>query len=93
MDPAMTAIADIIAREILDSRGNPTVEADVILESGAHGRAGRGAVVSARNSQYRSAGTGRAQILVPVSVVRGCRTRRAIWTPAISRRCGAGQSG
>jgi enolase len=35
----MAAIADIIAREILDSRGNPTVEVDVILESGAMGRA------------------------------------------------------
>ena len=35
----MTAIVDIIAREILDSRGNPTVEADVVLESGATGRA------------------------------------------------------
>ncbi|MEO1422989.1 MAG: phosphopyruvate hydratase [Pseudomonadota bacterium] len=35
----MTAIIDISAREILDSRGNPTVEVDVILESGAMGRA------------------------------------------------------
>jgi len=35
----MTAIVDIYAREILDSRGNPTVEVDVILESGASGRA------------------------------------------------------
>src|SRR3954467_3718311 len=35
----MTAIADIIAREVLDSRGNPTVEVDVVLESGAVGRA------------------------------------------------------
>ncbi|APH54474.1 Enolase [Granulibacter bethesdensis] len=35
----MAAIADIIAREILDSRGNPTVEVDVTLESGAQGRA------------------------------------------------------
>ncbi|MFZ0693094.1 MAG: phosphopyruvate hydratase [Alphaproteobacteria bacterium] len=35
----MTAIIDIIAREILDSRGNPTVEVDVRLESGALGRA------------------------------------------------------
>lgn len=35
----MTAIIDIIGREILDSRGNPTVEVDVLLESGAHGRA------------------------------------------------------
>ncbi len=35
----MSAIADIIAREILDSRGNPTIEVDVVLESGALGRA------------------------------------------------------
>src|SRR6187551_3277545 len=35
----MTAIVDIIAREILDSRGNPTVEVDVHLEDGSVGRA------------------------------------------------------
>ena len=35
----MTAIIDIIGREILDSRGNPTVEVDVILEDGSMGRA------------------------------------------------------
>src|SRR5438445_2493353 len=35
----MSAIVEIKAREILDSRGNPTVEVDVILESGAIGRA------------------------------------------------------
>jgi enolase len=35
----MSAIIDIRAREILDSRGNPTVEVDVVLESGAEGRA------------------------------------------------------
>jgi enolase len=35
----MTAIVDIIGREILDSRGNPTVEVDVVLEDGAMGRA------------------------------------------------------
>ena len=35
----MTAITDIIGREILDSRGNPTVECDVLLESGVMGRA------------------------------------------------------
>src|SRR3546814_20136121 len=37
--PAMSGITDIVAREILDSRGNPTVEVDVHLESGAMGRA------------------------------------------------------
>ena len=36
----MTAIVDIIGREILDSRGNPTVEVDVVLEDGSKGRAG-----------------------------------------------------
>ena len=35
----MTAIADIVARQILDSRGNPTVEVDVVLENGSMGRA------------------------------------------------------
>jgi enolase len=35
----MTGIADIVGREILDSRGNPTVEVDVWLEDGAMGRA------------------------------------------------------
>ncbi len=35
----MSTIADIVAREILDSRGNPTIEADVVLDSGTIGRA------------------------------------------------------
>src|ERR1700678_2536637 len=35
----MTAIIDISGREILDSRGNPTVEVDVVLEDGSVGRA------------------------------------------------------
>jgi enolase len=38
-DRFMTAIVDIIGREILDSRGNPTVEVDVVLEDGSMGRA------------------------------------------------------
>src|SRR5688572_21392839 len=35
----MSSIVDVVAREILDSRGNPTVEVDVTLESGVMGRA------------------------------------------------------
>src|SRR6185503_8708366 len=35
----MSSIVDVVGREILDSRGNPTVEADVLLESGVMGRA------------------------------------------------------
>jgi enolase len=38
-EPTMTAILDIHAREIMDSRGNPTVEVDVLLEDGSFGRA------------------------------------------------------
>src|SRR4029434_6446658 len=35
----MSSIVDVVGREILDSRGNPTIEADVLLESGVMGRA------------------------------------------------------
>ena len=35
----MTIIVDVVAREILDSRGNPTIEVEVLLESGATGKA------------------------------------------------------
>ncbi|MDO9487058.1 MAG: phosphopyruvate hydratase, partial [Sphingomonadaceae bacterium] len=35
----MTAIVDIHARQILDSRGNPTIEVDLLLEDGSFGRA------------------------------------------------------
>src|SRR6188474_3666511 len=39
MEPSMTSIVDMIRREILDSRGNPPVEVDVVLEDGSLGRA------------------------------------------------------
>src|SRR3970040_1109051 len=48
----MSSIVDIVAREILDSRGNPTVEADVLLQSGAMGRA---AVPSGASTRSREA--------------------------------------
>jgi hypothetical protein len=35
----MSSVVDVVAREVLDSRGNPTVECDVLLESGVMGRA------------------------------------------------------
>ena len=53
----MSAIVDIVGREILDSRGNPTVECDVLLESGTMGRA---AVPS-------GASTGSREAIEPVS--------------------------
>ena len=58
----MSAIVDVIAREILDSRGNPTVEADVLLESGVMGRAAvpSGASTGAREAiELRDADAGR----------------------------------
>ena len=62
----MTAIVDIVGREILDSRGNPTVEADVMLEDGSKGRAavpsgastGTREAVELRDSEKRYLGKG-----------------------------------
>ena len=58
----MSAIVDVVAREILDSRGNPTVEADVLLESGVMGRAAvpSGASTGSREaSELRDGDAGR----------------------------------
>ena len=67
----MSAIIDIHAREILDSRGTPTVEAEVVLQSGAFGRAVRrgsdrykavARYSSAENhGSFAGAGAGRSQ--------------------------------
>ena len=57
----MTAIATIVGREILDSRGNPTVEVDVVLKDGAFGRAGvpSGASTGAHEAHELRDGGGR----------------------------------
>ena len=58
----MSAIVDIVGREILDSRGNPTVECDVLLESGTMGRAAvpSGASTGSREAiELRDGETGR----------------------------------
>ena len=58
----MSSIVDVVAREILDSRGNPTVEADVLLESGVMGRASvpSGASTGSREAiELRDADAGR----------------------------------
>ncbi|MGB2902159.1 MAG: phosphopyruvate hydratase [Candidatus Dechloromonas phosphoritropha] len=58
----MSSIVDVVAREILDSRGNPTVEADVLLESGIMGRAAvpSGASTGSREAiELRDADAGR----------------------------------
>src|SRR2546430_2404864 len=39
-EPVVASIEAVLARQILDSRGNPTVEVEVVLDDGSHGRAG-----------------------------------------------------
>jgi len=71
----MTAIVDIVGREILDSRGNPTVEVDVVLEDGAFGRAavpsgastGAHEAVELRDGGARYLGKGVAQAVEAVN--------------------------
>ena len=73
----MTEIVDILAREILDSRGNPTVEVDVTLEDGAFGRAAvpSGASTGAHEAVERRDGDkhryGGKGVLGAVSAVNG----------------------
>ena len=73
----MTEIVDIIAREILDSRGNPTVEVDVILEDGSVGRAAvpSGASTGAHEAVERRDGDkaryGGKGVLAAVDAVNG----------------------
>src|SRR6478609_5411423 len=72
---AMTAIVDITAREILDSRGNPTVEVDVRLEDGSLGRAavpsgastGKHEAVELRDGGARYGGKGVAKAVAGVN--------------------------
>ena len=79
----MSVIIDVVGREILDSRGNPTVEVDVLLEDGAMGRAavpsgastGAHEAVELRDSdpgRYGGKGVRRA-----VEAVNGADLRRA----------------
>ena len=71
----MSSIIDIFAREILDSRGNPTVEADIVLESGAIGRAavpsgastGEHEAVELRDGGHRFMGRGVQQAVSNVN--------------------------
>ena len=85
----MTAIVDIIGREILDSRGNPTVEVDVVLEDGSLGRAAvpSGASTGAHEAvelrdgdKKRYLRQGRAARRSTPSTARSS-TRSAAWTP------------
>ena len=56
----MSSIVDVVGREILDSRGNPTVECDVWLESGVMGRRPVSAKRSSSATRIRSVSAARA---------------------------------
>src|SRR5207237_266433 len=77
----MSSIVDVVAREILDSRGNPTLEADVLLESGVMGRAAvpsgastgsREAIELRDRAKRRFGGSGAMRMPVPMmNVING----------------------
>ncbi|MFL6649893.1 MAG: phosphopyruvate hydratase, partial [Sulfurifustaceae bacterium] len=68
----MSAIADIRAREILDSRGNPTVEADVLLQSGVMGRAAVPSGASTGSREALELRDGDAKRYLGKGVTRAC---------------------
>ena len=74
----MTAILDIHARQILDSRGNPTVEVDVVLEDGSFGRAAvpSGASTGAYEAVEKRDGD------CPVNAVEKVARRAVVWVCA-----------
>ena len=87
----MSTIEHVIGREVLDSRGNPTVEAEVLLDSGARGRAiapsgastGIHEAVELRDGGNRFGGKG-VQQAVATRERRASPTRWAGWTPSTS---------
>ena len=90
----MTAIVDVIGREILDSRGNPTVEVDVVLEDGARGRAavpsgastGAHEAVELRDDDKPAALLGFSPVTSWVDAVTGCARRYSSSTATCRRR-------
>ena len=89
----MSRIADIRGREIVDSRGNPTVEADVLLESGVRGRA---AVPSGASTGSREAAELRdqdPQRYAGKGVLQAVRNINTVLAPALQRHDARDQAG
>jgi enolase len=80
----MSAIVDIVGREILDSRGNPTVECDVLLESGTMGRA---AVPSGRLDRARAKRSSCATATARATSARAFSRRSSMSIPISAKRC------
>ncbi|MEM8982225.1 MAG: phosphopyruvate hydratase [Pseudomonadota bacterium] len=68
----MSTISDIIAREVIDSRGNPTVEADVVLDSGLRGRAAVPSGASTGSREACELRDGDAERYLGKGVLRAC---------------------
>jgi enolase len=82
----MSAIVDIVGREVLDSRGNPTVECDVLLESGTMGRA---AVPSLAPPPAAAKPSNCATATKAATWARVCCARSSTSTPKFPKPCWA----
>src|SRR5437763_2072281 len=79
----MTAIVDIIGREILDSRGNPTLEVDVVLADGSRGRAAVPSGASTGAHEAIKLRDGDPKLYGGKSVLRAVRNVDEILAPAL----------
>src|SRR5438477_12290448 len=82
----MSAIVDIQAREILDSRGNPTVEVDVMLDDGAAGRAAVPSGASTGEHEALELRDGDKQRFLGKGVTKAVRNVTAKILPAVKGR-------
>ena len=79
----MSIIADVHAREILDSRGNPTVEVEVVLESGAFGRAAVPSGASTGAHEAVELRDGDKSRYLGKGVLKACANVESIIAPAL----------
>ncbi len=89
----MSGIAAIRAREILDSRGNPTIEVDVALESGARGRAAVPSGASTGTREARELRDGDKKRYLGKGVSKAVANVRAVLAPSLLGRDAADQVG
>src|SRR5690242_6971486 len=87
----MPTIIDITAREILDSRGNPTIECDVTLESGAQGRAAVPSGASTGEHEAVELRDGDGKRYLGKGVVEAVRNVNEVLGPRLEGRAAADQ--
>src|SRR4051812_15064276 len=89
---SLTTIVEILGREVIDSRGNPTVEADVRLEGGAMGRASVPSGASTGESEAVELRDGDKARFLGKGVLKAVENVNLKIAPAILGRCATGQS-